>query len=155
MNTRDDGGTTGRKLDLLYADVLGDVAGLVGQLQQIHTDQGFLGDQVAALLREQAKLSASVVSEANRVRANRASAPEQQGAAKAFRWTRLVAIVAVSGAVGAGVARLMPMQSGQVAADLALASAVKLQLVQEGNNSPLWRVLGSEAEKAALAAMGQ
>lgn len=73
------------------------------------------------------------------------------------RWAKVgaaVALIAVGAAVGAGTARLMPMAYGGQALDLALASSVKHQLMQEGGNGTLWRTLGPQAQNAAIAAMG-
>ena len=66
----------------------------------------------------------------------------------------VAALVVVSAAVGAAVARLMPQEFGQRALDVVLASAIKHQLIQEGGNSVLWRTLRSDGQNAAVAAIG-
>ncbi|MFX1689852.1 hypothetical protein PWR05_35925 [Paraburkholderia sp. A2RI-6] len=85
--------------------------------------------------------------------------PAQRETSWAKRWGKvsaIVALAAVSAAVGAGTARLMPMQYSGQASDLALASAVKSQLTEESRtgNSNLWRAMRPEVQDAARASMG-
>jgi len=64
------------------------------------------------------------------------------------------ALVVVSAAVGAAVARIMPQEFGQLALDVVLASTIERQFTQEGGNSVLWRALRSDGQNVAVAAMG-
>ncbi|MFM0381593.1 hypothetical protein PQQ72_31735 [Paraburkholderia strydomiana] len=88
-------------------------------------------------------------------RTSKSETPKPHETTWPSRWLRLGLIVAISAGIGAGIARLMPMQYGGQAADLALASAVKEQIAKEGGNGVMWRSLRPEVQNAALAAMGR
>ncbi|MBO1856683.1 hypothetical protein J4G52_24400 [Burkholderia cenocepacia] len=80
--------------------------------------------------------------------------PAQPETSWPSRWVRLGVIVAISAGVGAGVARLMPVEYGEKASDLALASAVKNQIKLERGTDTLWRTMRPEVQNAANEAMG-
>jgi len=118
------------KIEFIYKEVLGDVAGLVERIEGVERRIG-------------------------NVARNQPSAKPQ--ASWARRWSVVVgaaALVALGAAVGAVVSRLMPIQTPQQVLDTTLADAIKHQIAREGPNSVLWSKLSPEAQQAAIAAMG-
>ncbi|MFM0140599.1 hypothetical protein [Caballeronia grimmiae] len=140
------------------AKLTAEIFSLTGQKVEIDDPLVAAAMVNASIIRQAGADAAKAIAQAAATatpRPSKSEIPKAQETTWPSRWLRLALIVAISAGIGAGIARLMPMQYGGQAADLALASAVKSQALQEGDSGALWRSLRPEVKNAAFAAMGR